>query len=121
MLVEHDAGLFDGDLFRGDNHLMVDVLNIDTQRFELMDKSFHFFFMRIPSHIAELFVVSTSQDEIDRSSESIGNGDFGLISRAETKDEFVVFGSVESSSLHLGPMSRLNEDFSQVGVARTAF
>ena len=91
---------------------MIVMNNIYAKGLELMDEFFNFFLVRVTAEIADFFVPISGHDFINDSSEAIGECDFGFISRAQSKDPFVIFSPIETPAVHFGILSRLNEDFS---------
>lgn len=110
--MKHYTGIVDFHLATGYDHLMVVMLDVNSKTFEFSDESFNLLFNRIPSHIAQIFVIGAAKYFEHSSSDPVGYCDFGFIGWAQAWLKFSVLRSVVRTSFLFRTIGGLDEKFS---------
>jgi hypothetical protein len=58
---------------------MVNVFDVNAKGFELTDKLFDFYFVRVTPHVPNLTIFPSAKNEVNNPGYSIGYGDFCLV------------------------------------------
>jgi len=84
------AGCIDSHSVLRNDHLMIVVHDVHTHSFELADKGTNLLLMRVAPHIANLLVAISSEDLVNCTSNSVGDGNLGFVGRSESISELIV-------------------------------
>lgn len=96
------------------------MLDIDTEGSELVDEGPDFDFMVYGPLVAQLLVFFSGKNLVNCSSNPVGDGHLGLVGGAKFELPSVIFVSVEGPALHLGSVSCLNQNRSQMWIPFSA-
>ena len=55
------------------------VVNLDTETAKLREKIFDFLLSRVPTHVAQFFVLVSGQDLVNDACKFVSNSNFGFV------------------------------------------
>jgi hypothetical protein len=115
------SGFVDDYLFdRVNDELMMLMSDVNTQGLQLCYQFSNSILMRITPFITKILEFVSAKHLVNGSGQAIGNGHLGFVGGSKFELKFRELGSVIGFVLLLGAVGRLNQEFSEVGIAFSA-